>query len=65
MILQPIDDDEFNIPAVEFEPSLESILNDLDLDSLSDEEGCQGISQPETDIPNNQLVLLILLQYLK
>jgi len=27
---KPIDDDEFNIPPVDFVPSLESILNDVD-----------------------------------
>lgn len=35
---QPIDDDEFNIPPVDFEPTLESILNDVDNQSLSEDE---------------------------
>lgn len=37
--LKPIDDDEFNIPSVDFVPSLESILNDTDDQSMSDDEG--------------------------
>jgi hypothetical protein len=36
--LQPIDDDEFNIPPLEFEPTLESIMNDMDNQSLTDDE---------------------------
>ncbi|OXA63103.1 Vacuolar protein sorting-associated protein 8 [Folsomia candida] len=35
---KPIDDDEFNIPPVDFEPTLESILNDVDNQSLSEDE---------------------------
>lgn len=41
---------------MDYEPSLESILNDLDLDSLSEEEGIQGITQPEVNVSANLLV---------
>ena len=42
-LTQPIDDDEFNIPALDFEPTLESILNDVEDGSWSDDEG-QGVA---------------------
>ncbi|CAL8101722.1 unnamed protein product [Orchesella dallaii] len=48
----PIDDDEFNIPPVDFEPTLESILNDVDDQSISDDEGHghQISTQPQVQV---------------
>jgi hypothetical protein len=61
--LKPIDDDEFNIPPVDFEPSLESILNDVEDGSVSDEEvhalGFQDPVQPNLLL--DQLVRLFII----
>ncbi|CAG7727060.1 unnamed protein product [Allacma fusca] len=48
----PIDDDEFHIPAVDFEPTLESILNDVDNVSASDDEGLSAIPEQSPSIRN-------------
>lgn len=59
---QPIDDSEFDIPSVDYEPTLESILNGVYGDSLSEEDPFQnygdgaGVAHQISDIPVQQLV---------